>query len=131
MKMIDLKCEQCGRNTKVEDDRRFCYCSYCGARIVLEAYMKTQSTDVLRQGIGEDDVRLKELEIEEEKANLKGTLIKVWVFIVVALAVAAIEILLKDKDNPNSIGYLLLLVDFNVAMWPALFLMKDNRNKRK
>lgn len=131
MKMIDLKCEQCGRKTKVEDDRRFCYCSYCGARIDLEAYKRAQSTGVLQQKRGEDEVRLKELEIEKEKVNLKGTLIKVWVFVVVALAVAAIEILLKDKDNPNSVGYLLLLVDFNVAMWPALFLMKDNRNKRK
>ena len=130
MKMIDLKCEQCGRNTKMEDDRLFCYCSYCGVRIDLEAY-KTQSTSVLHKESEVDEIHLKELEIEKEKINLKGTLIKVWVFIVVAIAAATIEILLKDKDNPNSVGYLLLLVDFNVAMWPALFLMKDKRNKRK
>ena len=96
MKMMDPKCEQCERNTKVEDE-----------------------------------IRLMELELEKEKLNLKGTLIKVWVFIIVALAVAAIEILLRDKDNPNSLGYLLLLIDFNAAMWPAVFLMKGDRNKGK
>ncbi len=131
MKMIDLKCVQCGRNTKVEDDRLFCFCSYCGTRMDIEAYMKMPSTGVSVQENGKDEVRLKELEIEKEKVNLKGTLIKVWVFIVVALAVAAIEILLRDKDNPNSLGYLLLLVDFYVAMWPALFLMKEKRKKGK
>ena len=130
MKMIDLKCVKCDRNTKVEEDRRFCFCSHCGTRIDLEAYKKMQLTGAPNYEDGVDEVRLKELEIEKEKVNLKGTLIKVWGVIVVALAVAAIEILLRDKDNPNSLGYL-LLVDFNVAMWPALFLMKDKRKKEK
>ena len=131
MKMIDLKCVQCGGNTKVEDDRRSSFCSHCGTRIDLEAYKKMQSNDAPSYENGVDEVRLKELEIEKEKVNLKGTLIKVWVVIVVALAVAAIEILLRDKDNPNSLGYLLLLIDFNAVMWPALFLMKDKRKKEK
>lgn len=52
-------------------------------------------------------------------------------FIVVALAAVAIEILLQDKDNPNSVGYLLLLIDFNAIMWPAIFLLKDKNKKEK
>ena len=72
----------------------------------------------------DDEVRLRELEIEKEKIGLKGTLIKVWVFIMAVLAIVAIEILMKDKENPDSPGYLLLLIDFNVALWPVLFINK-------
>ena len=132
MKMIDLKCAQCGGNTKIEDNNRlFCFCSCCGTRIDIEAYKKIQAASILQPENAEDEVRLKELEIEKEKVTLKGTLIKVWVFIVVALAVAAIEILLRDKDNPNSLGYLLLLIDFNAVMWPAIFLLTDKNKKEK
>ena len=121
MKTIDMKCVKCGKTIRVEDDRNCCFCSYCGSRIDIIA-------DKPRNSIGSYDqaneIRLKELEIEKEKMNLRGTLTKVWVFIVVVLAVVAIEILMKDRDNPNSIGYLLLLVDFNLAVWPALFIKK-------
>ena len=33
MKMIDLKCAQCGKSIKVEENRRFCFCTYCGSKI--------------------------------------------------------------------------------------------------
>ncbi len=90
----------------------------------------TLIADKPRNSIGSNDqaneIRLKELEIEKEKMKLRGTLIKVWVFIVVVLAVVAIEILMKDRDNPNSLGYLLPLVDFNMALWPVLFIKKGS-----
>ncbi len=95
----------------------------------FKPYKKIQAASILQPENAEDEVRLKELKIEK-KVTLKGTLIKVWVFIVVALAAVAIEILLQDKDNPNSVGYLLLLIDFNAIMWPAIFLLKD-KNKKK
>lgn len=131
MKMIDIKCVYCGENIRKENGRRICFCSSCGTRIDLCDFREMQSTGTSYCVNGEDEIRIKELEIEKGKNDLKETLIKVWVFIVVALASAAIEILLKDKDNPNSLGYLLLLVDFNVAVWPTVFLIKENKKKRK
>lgn len=77
------------------------------------------------------EIRLKELEMEKSKLELRSTLVKIWVFCIVALAIVAIEILLRDKNNPNSVGYLLLLIDFNFAAWPALFLMKEKKKKDK
>ena len=124
MKMIDLKCAQCGKSIKVEENRRFCFCTYCGSKIDIPNEVES----VLRSSSDQaDEIRLKELEIEKEKQSLRGTLIKVWVFAVVVLAVVAIEILMKDRDNPNSLGYLLLLVDFNMALWPVLFIKKGSR----
>ena len=68
------------------------------------------------------EIRLQELEMEKSKLELRNTLVKIWVFCIVALAIVAIKILLRDNDNPNSFGYLLLLVDFNLAMWPPLIM---------
>ena len=75
------------------------------------------------------EIRLKELEMEKSKLELRSTLVKVWAFCIVALAVAAIEILLRDKDNPNSVGYLMLLIDFNLAMWPPLIMKGKKKTK--
>ena len=64
MKTIDMKCVKCGKTIRVEDDRDFCFCSYCGSRIDIIA-------DKPRNSIGSNDqaneIRLKELEIEKEK----------------------------------------------------------------
>ena len=77
------------------------------------------------------EIRLKELELEKSKMELRSTLIKVWVFCIVALVVVATEILLRDKDNPNSVGYMLLLIDFNLAMWPPLIVKGKKNNEDK
>jgi len=76
------------------------------------------------------EIRLKELEMEKSKLELRSTLVKIWAFCIVALAVAAIELILRDKDNPNSVGYLMLLIDFNLALWPPL-IMKTLKESKK
>ena len=76
------------------------------------------------------EIRLKELEMEKSKLELRSTLVKIWAFCIVALAVAAIELLLRDKDNPNSVGYLMLLIDFNLALWPPLIMKAFKESKK-
>lgn len=87
--------------------------------------MKSSNSEIDRM------IRLKELEIEEHRNELKSRLIKVWAFCVVVLAVVAIELLSRD-DNPNSVGYLLLLLDFNLVVWPVLiYIQKESNHKAK
>ena len=40
------------------------------------------------------EIRLKELELEKSRMEFRSTLVKVWVFCIVVLAVVAIEIIL-------------------------------------
>jgi len=81
------------------------------------------------------EIRLKELEMEKSKMELRSTLVKFWVFCIVVLAVVAIEVLIRDKDNPDSFGYLLLMIDFNLVIWPPLILGskkgKDKNGNKK
>ena len=81
----------------------------------------------------DQEIRLKELELEQSRMELRGRLVKVWVFCIAVLAIAAIKILMKDRDNPNSLGYLLMLIDFNLAMWPPLIVKgrKDRKDRKE
>lgn len=35
MQLIELKCPDCGASLEVEDNRKNCFCTYCGAKIML------------------------------------------------------------------------------------------------
>ena len=36
MKLIDLTCPKCGAAIQVDADREFCFCSYCGAKSMID-----------------------------------------------------------------------------------------------
>ena len=37
MKLKVLKCPECGANIELEENRDFCFCSYCGCKIILDS----------------------------------------------------------------------------------------------
>ena len=43
MKMIDIRCEKCGADLRIEECRSFCFCSYCGSRIDVDEYCRNTS----------------------------------------------------------------------------------------
>ena len=36
MNLIHLRCPDCGADLEVDNNREFCFCQYCGAKIILE-----------------------------------------------------------------------------------------------
>lgn len=36
MKITSVKCPECGANLKIEEGRSFCFCQYCGCKIMLD-----------------------------------------------------------------------------------------------
>ena len=36
MKIKSLKCPECGANLEIEEGRSFCFCQYCGCKIMLD-----------------------------------------------------------------------------------------------
>ena len=36
MKLIEAKCYNCGASIQVEEDRKICFCSYCGTRYMVD-----------------------------------------------------------------------------------------------
>ena len=36
MKLVNTNCPNCGANLQVDEDRTFCYCEYCGSKILID-----------------------------------------------------------------------------------------------
>ena len=58
MKVISLKCPECGASLSIEEGRTQCFCQYCGTKIMLDderSYTKTIHTI--------DDAKIRQAEI--------------------------------------------------------------------
>ena len=136
MRLQAIKCSECGANLDLEEELKFCFCKYCGCKIILDDNLQTiihRKIDEarIREAEYKEKVRLKELDIEENKAKLRNKLIVVWISVVIIIAIISIIILVFDKDNPDSMGYMLLLVDFNIAAWPPMIWIGSKNDKNK
>ncbi len=89
MKMITLRCPACGADVEAGSDRAYCFCSYCGTKIMLQNENEYIYRHIDEAGVAEEEtdrmIRLRELELEEREK--KADNIKI-------AAVSAVSILL-------------------------------------
>lgn len=96
MKLINLKCPECNAPLKVDPNREFIYCEYCGAKILLDKEEKVSRT------IDEAEIRKAEaqekIQIEEIKAKSnekKIDMIEMFAPIVIILLLPFLLIILN------------------------------------
>nr|WP_300870684.1 hypothetical protein [uncultured Acetatifactor sp.] len=68
VKIISVKCPECNASISIEDNRKECFCQYCGTKIIIDdgSTMHTyRKIDEAR--IKEAEAHLKELEIKERE----------------------------------------------------------------
>lgn len=112
MRLISMKCPECKANLSVEEGRKYCFCQYCGTKIMLEddrvnkTYYTYRNEARLRQAEIDREIALKKLEIEkikveqEEKRKNKNRRLKIIVAIILAISVFALGLsgyLLEDS----------------------------------
>ena len=102
IKIVSLKCPECGANLQIEEERKQCFCQYCGMKIRLDDGSRTYTHVYI------DKTREKELEFEEkklaielkrEKVNAKWKKLSVGAVSVSFLLVALTFVLVKDDFN--------------------------------
>lgn len=77
VKTISLKCPECGAELSIEEDRKQCFCQYCGSKILIDdgstthTYRKVDEARIKEAEVRES-LRLKELELEEKKLAAKA-----------------------------------------------------------
>lgn len=104
MKVISLKCPECGASLSIEEGRTQCFCQYCGTKIMLDderSYTKTIHTiddAKIREIEANREIRLREMEILREKEKHKRAGIKVKIIVSIILGL---------------IGFPCLLIGFN------------------
>lgn len=105
MKLIRIKCPECGAPLEVNPDITHYTCQYCGASVITEGdhftykeektYRKVDEAR-MREADVHKDVRFREIEHEEKNTKTKITLIIVGIVIVIGLALFFV----KSRKNP-------------------------------
>lgn len=84
MKLHVLKCPECNANIEIEEDHSFCYCQYCGCKILVDDEVTTINKNI---NINRNSIYTKryinEAEIIKEKSKAKGD--KLVVILIVAM----------------------------------------------
>ena len=101
MKIIEIRCPHCGGELHIGEDRKECFCEYCGSHLMFDDGDRT-IINVIR-----DEARLKEAEIESEKIKKK-----------------------EAKEKRASVHRKRLLISFVVwlALFIAFFILTDALN---
>ena len=78
MKLINMRCSNCGAELQADADREYVYCSYCGTKLLLADDESIQITNRIidEARLKEAEIRLKELEYEHERELRQETLKK-------------------------------------------------------
>lgn len=123
VKIISLKCPECNANISIEKDRKYCFCQYCGTKIIIDdgstvhTYRKIDDARIKEAEVKEA-VRLKELEIKERKqiSKERRKLFKIRVSLIlgiVGVIMMAVGFLGGEASgNPDSSIYGLAFAGF-------------------
>ncbi len=133
MKMISLKCPSCGGGLSVEQGRDFTFCQYCGTKILFEdenmhTYRHIDDADIKRAET-ERIVKLKELELEQDKRKGRKALIISWAVATGFLLIFGVLLMALNTDN--TVGAITIMIGFNVGLWGAMFLFTVKNEKTK
>ncbi|MBQ6991103.1 MAG: hypothetical protein IJN58_08600 [Clostridia bacterium] len=101
MKVISLKCPECNATLSIEGDRKYCFCQYCGTKILIDdgstthTYRKVDEARIREADI-QEKIRLRELMLEEKKfaarERIKATKIKFSIILtVLGIGLIAVE----------------------------------------
>lgn len=72
VRVIKLTCPECGGNIEIENDRSFCFCKYCGARVMLDDESHTVNINkniYVKKDIHNTKRYIDDAEIEKVKAE--------------------------------------------------------------
>lgn len=115
--MRTANCPNCNANLSVSDmEREFCFCEYCGAKVMLDDFRSTQrivDEAKIKQVESEHVIRIRELELKEKyqlkPSDLNKTLMKVWLLLSVIIVLVAIVVGAVSTDFEQSIGIIFYL----------------------
>ena len=88
MKLINLKCPECNAPLKVDPNREFIYCEYCGAKILLDKEEKVSRTideAEIRKAESQEKIRIEEIKADQNELKTTAILIVACLIFVVIL----------------------------------------------
>lgn len=118
MKLVSIQCPQCKAPLDIGENRKECFCSYCGNKIILDDGSRTY-THVYMNRTREKELELEQKKLEEEKARniaREQTRKKLLITVCVALAFVLLTFLFVKNDFNIMFNFCLMLVGSGTAI---------------
>ena len=118
IKMVSLKCPECGANLEIEEERKQCFCQYCGTKIMLDDGSRTYThvyIDKTREKELEFEERKLAIELKREKANAKWKKFSTGA-VIVSFLLAVLTFVLVKNDFDISFNFSIMLVASIIAV---------------
>ena len=136
IKLISVKCPDCGAALQFEEGRQTAFCSYCGAKILLhnenEYIYRNIDEAEIKQAENDRIFMMKELELEEKQEKHHRVLTFIWLFITIALFAIGFYFVRTDptKDG-DGVGWAMIVFGMLVGEFGLIFLMSDKKKRSK
>lgn len=86
--LIKLYCENCGGEIEIDDDREYCFCKYCGTKMLIPADRKFIH---IRKDINKKTENVNryvdQAEVEKAKAEKMKSIESIVLFAIIGLAI--------------------------------------------
>ena len=129
--LINVECPQCGAGLNIESNRQFAFCSYCGAKVIInnenEHIYRTIDEAGIKQAETERIIRLKEIEIEEKEKSRS----RLFHYLIYGLAAALILFGAIVCIFDESKGILPLMFGLCIGMYTFMFTDMGKDKKKK
>ena len=112
MKLITLKCPDCGATFDIKEDRKICFCSYCGGKMILDNEEQklsiSKNINITNHNINDADIIKAK---NDEKENKRGWIALIFCAIIAfgipfgMLAKFEIQERIAHKEGKVSVGY--------------------------
>ena len=133
--LVSLKCPECHAALAIEEGRKYCFCQYCGTKILIDdgstshTYRKIDEARIKEAEVKER-IRLKELLLEEKKQAAKERRNKVKIIISVILGIIGLLFLtigLSGGAATESIGIIgMAALSILIYIWLLGSYQKNN-----
>ena len=114
IRMISVKCPECGAALDFEEERQTAFCSYCGTKIILhnenEYIIRNFDEAEIRQAENDRICKMKELELEEKEESHRRMM--TFVLISVFIAAMIVCLIMIMKNDPMGILLLIFIITF-------------------
>lgn len=130
IRVISIKCPECGASLSVESTREFSFCQYCGTKVILtnenERIYRTIDEAGIKQAETDRLVKMRQLDMEEKANKTKKTMMIVWL---AATAILIIIGIIGFSINNSGMEFCLL---FSIAVASfGVFFLADAMKKNK
>ena len=140
VKLISIKCPECGANLEIEEERKTAFCTYCGAKLLIHnenehIFRNVDEAEILhaqneKYKLETDRIAMTQNLVDEKKDTI---IMIIALLAIIVIFVIATLMRVSGSEELKDISLLLILVDFMGLTIYMVFIVTifDNKSKNK